>query len=152
VDPKGLNFEKTYEKYDNETEEHISARFGLRYLKDKEKIKKYKKLHAEYPFCKGGSDIFCIGRENLKNFCHFCGIFAASDLFVEIALPTALIMSTKGKLIQEKKIKYRGGYIWGKENVDQFSNDYGYNINDLIERFPPKKLFLHPIKITKWRR
>lgn len=151
VSPQFLSFENIYKKGNFETEEMALAKFGSRYLNDKDSYRNNKPLEAEYPFCFGYSDIFCIGRENLKEFCHYCGVFSASDLFVEIAIPTALIMSTKGSVVQENEIEYRGRSIWGKKNVHAFSSVYGYSMDDLVDNFPDNNLYLHPIKITKWQ-
>ena len=148
LEPKGLMFDKIYKDIFSGDKEKSTAFYGLRYVKDTAKYKD-ELLLGEYPLCWGYSDIFFIGGNNLKEFCRLCGIFAASGLFVEIALPTALVLATKGKVIQQHQIEYRGRPLWGEE-VDEYLGKYNYNLQNLCDDFPVNQLFWHPVKLSKW--
>lgn len=121
---------------------------GLCYANDVFKAKD-ELLYGEYPMCWGYSDIFFVGGNNLEDFCRLCGIFAASGLFVEIALPTALILSTRGNVIQQHQIEYRGRPLWGDE-VEEYLGKYDFNLQRLCDDFPVSQLFWHPVKLSKW--
>jgi len=149
LEPHGFLVDNVYWKRDGETEHHLLARYGIQYLKDSYKDKK-KLLHPEYPFCRGYSDIFCIGKDNIRDFCHFCGVFAAAGLFVEIALPTALVLATKGKLTMQTEIEYRGKALWGGKAIGDMLNPFNFDLHKLIINFPNKHLFLHPVKLSQW--
>ena len=53
-------------------------------------IRPYK---MSYPLIGGLSDIVIVPQFLINKFCHYCGIFAASNLFVEIAIPTVMILT-----------------------------------------------------------
>jgi len=64
----------------------------LRYFTSKLTQKTYP---LSYPIIGSYSDIFVISADTIKQFCHYCGVFAATRLFVEVALPTSLVLSAK---------------------------------------------------------
>ena len=144
VEPEGLKFNKVYKELETSTAASI---YGKRYLQD---IKSQSSLlNAEFPFCWGYSDIFCIGSENIKYFSHLCGVFASAGLFVEIAIPTAIALSTQGKVITNSEVEYRGRHLIQNERTSELEK-YNFNLNELIKNFPSDYLFLHPIKLSQW--
>ncbi len=146
LEPKGLKFSKSYPgNYDRQD---MVARYGLRFLADERKQEEL--LFGDYPLCKGYSDIFCIGKANLERFCHYCGVFAASGLFVEIALPTALLFATKGEIVFQNQISFRGKALWGDEKVTELEA-YESSLSRLLKSFPKEYLFLHPVKLSAWK-
>jgi hypothetical protein len=121
--------------------------------KDIEHIRRSVKLFnwnrtLDYPMIGGYSDIFLITSDNMKQFATYCGAFAATNLFVEIAIPTAMALSCDSiKLISDTK--YRNGAMWSDKDrafLDSFDN----SIQKLQQSFPKDLLFLHPIKLSKW--
>lgn len=85
----------------------------------------------------------------MEKFALYCGAFAATDLFVELAIPTSMVLSTK-KLKVNKDIKLDSGAMWSEEDME-FLQEYNFNLAKLIEHFPANKLYLHPIKLSKWK-
>jgi hypothetical protein len=52
-----------------------------------------------------------VSEEAVRKFCHYCGVFAATKLFVEIGLPTALLLATS-EIITEEDIELKGKALW----------------------------------------
>ncbi len=107
-----------------------------------------KKYHLSYPLVGSYSDFFVVSSCSIRKFSHYCGVFAATNLFVEVAIPTALVLTSKN-IVTENDIKFRGKALWTKEDykiLDKFDN----KLENLLENFPKEKLYLHPIKLSKW--
>jgi hypothetical protein len=120
-------------------------KYPVRYILNKIKPKEY---HLSYPMVGSYSDIFVVSADSVKEFCHFCGIFSATRLFVEVALPTALTLSSK-KIVMEKDIELRGKPLWTKEEYEELEPFNG-SLKKLMNEFPNGYLYLHPIKLSKW--
>jgi hypothetical protein len=116
-----------------------------RYLKNKIYPKKY---HLSYPLVRSYSDIFIIDSTTIKQFCHYSGIFAASRLFVELAIPTAIVFSAK-EVKTEKDIQLKGKALWTKEDLSLLDK-YEFRLDNLLNNFPKDQLYLHPVKLSKW--
>lgn len=113
-------------------------------------LKNYKRRYLEYPLVGGYADIILVTAEAMEKFALYCGIFAATSLFVEIAVPTALALATD-KLKLSKDIRYKtSGALWN-EHDKAFLKKYNYNLKELIDDFPNDRLFLHPIKLSQWK-
>ena len=67
-----------------------------------------KRRRELYPILWGYSDILIIEESAMMKFCTYCGCFAACNVFVEQAIPTALLLSaekiTTGAQIKKKMI------------------------------------------------
>ncbi len=115
-------------------------------------LRKYKnsrrKYNLSYPMVGSYSDIFVVSSDSIKNFCHYCGVFATTKLFVEIAVPTALILSSK-EIVTEKNLKLQGKALWSKEEYQELDK-YSNSLKKLLSDFPNNNLYLHPIKLSKW--
>jgi len=114
-----------------------------------------------YPLIGSYSDIVVVSSNTINKFCQYCGAFAATDLHVEVALPTSLCLSAE-IIKTEKDLKLHGKALWpdgwnrlhGENDLadgdlaelDQFN----YTLNTLLDRFPKNYLYLHPIKLSKW--
>ena len=105
-----------------------------------------KKLN--YPLVGSYSDIFIISSSSIALFSHLCGIFSATRLFVELAIPTAIALSAK-KTTLEKDIQLQGRALWTKEDFE-ILDIYNNNLSLLLKEFPKKYIYLHPIKLSKW--
>ncbi len=107
-----------------------------------------RKYLLSYPLVGGYSDMFVISSKIIKKFCHYCGVFAATRLFVEIAVPTALVLSAT-VIVQEKDIELGGKALWANEDYMIFK-PYDKKLEKLLTGFPEKLLYLHPVKLSKW--
>jgi len=120
-------------------------RYFLYYLKNKFTKKGYS---LSYPIVGSYSDIFVVSSESIKLFCHYCGVFAATKLFVEVALPTSLVLSAK-EIVTENDLKLQGKALWTKEQHQELEK-YENSLKQLLVKFPTNYLYLHPIKLSKW--
>ena len=106
-----------------------------------------RKVHLHYPLVGGYSDIVLISKQDLPKFARYCGVFAASRLHVELAIPSSLVFATRN-IVTEKDISRSGRAYWGDE-VKEF-DVYNGNLDTLLENFPDEKLYIHPIKLSEW--
>jgi len=110
-----------------------------------------RKFKLPYPLISSYSDIAIISSATIKEFCHYCGVFEATCLFAEVAIPSALVLAAKTKIRTEKDLNHRGRALW------QVKKDYMYlekkfkTLNDILENFPPDYIYLHPVKLSKWK-
>jgi hypothetical protein len=108
-----------------------------------------KQLNLSYPLVGSYSDIFIISAKSIKEFCHYCGIFAATRLHVEVALPTSVILSSD-EIITEKDLELQGKALWTNEDYQELEK-YENSLSKLMIDFPSKYIYLHPIKLSKWK-
>jgi len=122
-----------------------NRRYVFRYMKNKITKKTY---NLSYPLIGSYSDIFVVSSLSIKQFCHYCGVFAATKLFVEVGLPTSLVLSAE-EIVIEKNLKLKGKALWTKEQLSEL-DVYNYSLSSLISNFPKEYLYLHPVKLSKW--
>jgi len=162
---KPLNFNQRWYKPTQLTVENFGfkmIRKNIHYLIRKTKNKlTNNQYNLPYPMVGSYSDIFIVSSVAIKRFCHYCGVFAATKLFVEIGLPTSLVLSGQ-EIVTEKDLKLNGKALWydgnhrlngdlkpafgDYEELDIFNN----NLKDLLINFPENYIYLHPIKLSKW--
>lgn len=106
------------------------------------------KRDLKYPLVAGYSDIFIVTTDVMDKFASYCGIFAATRLFVEIAIPTAMVLSADSIKI-DKDVKLKGGAMWEKGDFD-ILKPYNNKLVNLMYEFPKDNFYLHPIKLSKW--
>ncbi len=109
-----------------------------------------RRFNIEYPLVGAYSDIICIHKDCLPKFSHYCGIFDATELFVELAIPSALALSTD-KIITEEKMDLKGRPLWTKKDLEEL-NKYHYDLDELNENFPAEILYYHPVKLSTWKK
>lgn len=103
-----------------------------------------------YPLFKAYSDMIIIDKNSMDKFCHLSGIFAAMNIFVETAIPLAMILACS-KIKTEKDLNnYYGVENWDNE-ISKFESKYKCNLNYLFENFGETVLYYHPIKLSKWK-
>ncbi|MGI8893145.1 MAG: hypothetical protein ACR2GN_06760 [Bacteroidia bacterium] len=117
----------------------------FRYIKSKFTNIKYS---IPYPIVGSYSDVFVVSSDSIRQFCHYCGVFAATRLFVEVAIPTSLVLSAQ-EIVTENDLKLNGKALWTKEQFRELDK-YEQSLQKLFEEFPPNYLYLHPIKLSKW--
>lgn len=150
---KPLTYQDVYGPFPISFETDEKRRMAGRYVKN---IKSYtKKFTLSYPLVASYSDILIVSKSSIKKFCHYCGVFAANELFVEMAIPTALLLSSE-KVVTEPEIGMRGDIYWSympqeAANYDAAMRAYQYNLQELFQHFPTNKLYIHPIKLSKWK-
>ena len=113
-------------------------------------FKKNGKLELPYPVAGSYSDMLIVTRESVYDFCRYCGIMAAAGLFVEIAIPTSLLLSSKA-IAQEKDTRLKGKALWTTEETETIEKKYNKSLSTLLTGFPPDQLFYHPVKLSKWQ-
>lgn len=117
------------------------------------KWKGYKKngrIELSYPAVGSYSDMFIVTSHTIRDFCRYCGIMAATGLFVEIAIPTAMVLASK-KITLEKDLRLKGKALWSKEEVEAVENRHGKSLASLMRDFPTDQLYYHPVKLSKWK-
>lgn len=107
-------------------------------------------LQLEYPLARSYSDIVIVSAQSIERFCHFCGIFSAIGLFVEIAIPTALLLSSS-QVLTDKDIKLKGEAIW-LDDISKLELKYNLSLKKMLDDFPAHQLYYHPVKLSKWKR
>ncbi|WP_231427204.1 hypothetical protein [Pedobacter sp. Leaf250] len=101
-----------------------------------------------YPLVGSYSDCVIIPKRGARQFSRYCGIFAALDLFVEAAIPTALTFSVD-KIIQEKDLENKGLTFWLQHESIEFLTAYDFSLTKLEDNFPANTLYIHPVKLSK---
>ena len=104
--------------------------------------------HPPYPLITGYADFIIVPAVAVTDFCHYCGIFAAANVFPELGAPTALALSCP-RIVCEKNSKWKGVELWGQD-IATFGQSRNYSLATLFEQFPPEQLYVHPIKLSKW--
>ncbi len=107
-------------------------------------------LELEYPLGYSYSDIAVVSAQVIKPFCHLCGVFSAMSLFVEMAVPTALML-TGGSIQTDATSRLKGKPLWLLPDIDAQGQRYGYRLPDLLADFPASQLYHHPVKLSKWK-
>ncbi len=118
-----------------------------------------KEANLSYPLAASYSDTLLVAGETMERFVHYCGVFGATSLFVEVAIPTALVLASEKKIKTEKDTSRRGRSYWcSAENVfcddpsyvwEQLDKEYA-NLDDMMAHFPQDAIYLHPVKLSKW--
>jgi len=80
-------------------------------------------------------------------FCHYCGIFAAMNLWVDAAVATALILSGS-KIKTEKDSIYSGTEYWNCEEMINRLKPIDNKLDNIGELFKEDELYIHPIKLS----
>lgn len=102
-----------------------------------------------YPLIGSYADILVIPSKHQAKFVNYCGTFAALNLFVEIALPTALAFAYPN-LVSENNLAHKGETYWYYNHVD-CEKKYRKSLSYLKSNFPEECLYIHPIKLSKWK-
>ncbi len=117
---------------------------------------------ADYPFLSGYSDFLVIPAQAIADFTHYCGVFAAMDIFAEIAVPTALALAcdnvrtemalnqhfhwNDAPLTQANAMK--GVELWTQEDSSRFASLLSQPLEQILAGFPEDILYIHPVKLS----
>ncbi len=113
-------------------------------------LRKDARLEVPYPIAGSYCDVLVITRDTVKEFCLYCGVLGAAGLFVEIAIPTALLLSAK-QIVQEPALKLKGLALWTASDIEEVENRFHRSLRELINGFPSHQLFYHPVKLSRWK-
>jgi hypothetical protein len=112
-----------------------------------------------YPLVMGYSDFLVVPAAAMREFARLCGVFAAMELFAEVAIPTALSLTCE-KIATEIEVggyshgrpragvRWRGTEIWGGHDL---GSEHSGDLSSLLRSFTPNQLYIHPVKLSKWR-
>jgi hypothetical protein len=103
---------------------------------------------VRYPIVGSYSDCIIIPKDSAKEFARISGIFAALDLFVEVAIPTAMAFTIKD-IVTEESLAYKGKTLWKAKPVNDFMEAYDHSFKRIMEEFPANTLYVHPLKLSK---
>ena len=127
----------------------------LNYLKHR--IKKYR---YSYPVVFGYSDIVCIPKKKFDDFCRILEVFSAWNMFVELAIPTALQLLPGTRLATLEDTQYKSGNVWFPQDPEHFEamnavidglvSSSGGDLGNLLASFPQEYLYLHPVKLSRF--
>ena len=123
----------------------------------KHRIKKYR---YSYPVVFGYSDIVCIPKGKFDDFCRILEVFSAWNMFVELAIPTALQLLPGTRLATLEDTQYKSGNVWFPQDPEHFEamnavidglvSSSGGDLGKLLASFPEDYLYLHPVKLSKF--
>ena len=121
---------------------------------------------ADYPLLSGYSDFIVIPAESMERFAHYCGVFAALDIFAEVAVPTALALACdrvrtelpvgqhfQGHGSSQKPTSgLKGVELWTQEDLAGADALLSLPLPELLAEFPPDWLYCHPVKLSHYCR
>lgn len=107
-------------------------------------------VYYRYPLMGGYSDMIVVPAEVMPQFCQYCGAFAAARLFVEVAIPTTMVLCSP-KIQSIADIKMNQSLILPRDNNKNFLPDCNFSYEKLIKAFPSNMLYIHPVKLSKWK-
>ena len=114
------------------------------------KLKNEAQRTLHYPMVGSYSDIVIIPKKSVKKFAQYAGVTAALNLFVEIAIPT-IILLTNEDVRQEKDLPLKGNTLWESDELALMEKKYQNSMGELLNHFPENTLYIHPIKLSKWK-
>ena len=103
-----------------------------------------------YPLFKAYSDMIIIDKNSINKFCHLSGVFAAMNIFVETAIPLAMVLTCSSIRTEKDMKNYHGVENWGEE-ITNFENKYKKDLSYLFDHFDKDVVYYHPIKLSKWK-
>jgi hypothetical protein len=101
-----------------------------------------------FPLVEGYSDFIVVPRSAWKRFAYLCGVFAAMNLWVDAAVATALALAC-GKIYTECDHNLHGVELWGNDQAKP-EQEYKCDFDAFLTDFPNNRLYLHPIKLSRW--
>lgn len=115
-------------------------------------LKQNKGVGIPYPMAGGYSDILFVKKEIMHPLFHTMGIFSAMNLFVEIAIPTSIVLTTpKDKVsIFYKFVDRTCRVMWTDSEKTEFCLKHKMQYKSLAENWDSSCLFVHPVKLSGW--
>lgn len=105
------------------------------------------KGYVNYPLIEGYSDFIVVPRDFIELFCHYCGIFAAMNLWVDAAVATALLLC--GSPVKtENNSNYYGNEYWDDQELSERLRSSDNKLDKIKGLFKEDELYIHPIKLS----
>lgn len=105
---------------------------------------------VNYPLVGGYSDVVLIPRKNIETFINACGAFGGMNLFVEMAVPTAMCLAFD-RIATESDGAVKGMTMWDQDEIRRFEEQHERRLDLLWRNFSPDTLYIHPVKVSKWQ-
>lgn len=118
-----------------------------------------KPVKMPYPFVFGYSDILLIPREKMTDWTRYLEVFATWNMFVEMAIPTAMLLLPEATISYAANHSFKTGNVWYPQDPKHFkkistlidnlvrSSD---TIEDFARHYPKEYLYLHPVKLSRY--
>ena len=107
------------------------------------------KRFINYPLVEGYSDFVIVPRSHIELFCHYCGIFAAMNLWVDAAVATSLLLC--GSPIKtENESNYIGTEYWNNAAIRERLKSANNKLEEIEKLFKNNELYIHPIKLSAY--
>ena len=106
--------------------------------------------YVHFPLIEGYSDLIVIPKENLKLFCHLCGIFAAMNLWVDAAIATSIVLSCEN-ITQERDHGLKGKEFWDPIDANKAISKAEGKIENISDLFSEDISYIHPIKLSGFK-
>ncbi len=103
-----------------------------------------------YPLVRGYSDFFIIPQKMLEDFTHILGMFAAMNVFAEVAIPTAMVLCAD-KIITNNDITLKSHIIWDNKKSYEFRRSHEASLKKLASSCADDDFIFHPVKLSKWK-
>lgn len=118
---------------------------------------------SPYPLLAGYADLLVIPAAAMPLFARLCGLFAAMNLFAELAVPTALALACDA-VVTELPIGVHftdpharatspgplAGIEFGASEAQAFGERLQWRLDRLTQEFPADWLYAHPVKFSRW--
>lgn len=112
-----------------------------------------------YPCVFGYSDIIVIPRARMRELCDYLEVFAAWRMFVELAIPTAVLLLKDSKVRFGNESSFKPGNVWYPNTMEHHDRMVTVieetiakaqgQIEHLPDAFPSEYLYLHPVKLSQ---
>ncbi len=107
----------------------------------------YRPHSLAYPLACGYSDIFIIPSNRMDRFSTHCGFFAAHNLFVEIAIPTSIVL-TNDAIVQASTLKHRTFNYIGSNKISPLKDKYTSDLQLINKHWPADYAYIHQLKLS----
>lgn len=118
---------------------------------------------APYPLLSGYADFLVVPAHAMPEFARLCGLFAAMNIFAEVAVPTALALACDDLVTElppgvhgwdkSSRALSQGSWRGMEGNMveeDAFATARGHSLDRLQADFPADWLYFHPVKLSRW--
>ena len=110
--------------------------------------KRFKKINIlPYPLVGAYSDFVVVPKCSIEKFSKYCGVFAAMNIFAEVAIPTALMLSCDK--IEMEKEEFKGKEVWTQMELEKYSKACNNSVRQLFVKHP-QYIYFHPAKLSVW--
>lgn len=120
-----------------------------------------KPLQMPYPCVFAYSDLINIPREHCDLWCRYLEVMATWQMFVELAIPTAMELIPNADICFATDCKLKTGNVWFPQDpehfrtvqavIDEVCLQAGGDADKLSDVFPSEYMYLHPVKLSKFR-